>query len=71
MMNSNSTTMQKFSRLEPKYLLSLQHAEQFRTGLKPYLVPDEHGPNNGHYRLSSLYHAEELDCHLSCNNPLL
>ncbi len=64
MMNSNGKTIHKFNRFELKYVISLQQAERFKTGLKRYLVPDEHGHNNGRYTLSSLYYdSPDLRCY--------
>jgi hypothetical protein len=64
MMNNNDKTIRKFNRFELKYLLSLQQAERFKIGLQRYLVPDEHGQNNGRYTLSSLYYdSPDLRCY--------
>jgi hypothetical protein len=64
MMNNNGSTIRKFNRFELKYLIGLQQAERFKTGLKRYLVPDEHGQNNGRYKLSSLYYdSPDLRCY--------
>ena len=56
MMNNNGNTIRTFNRFELKYLVSLQQAERFKTDLKRYVVPDEHGHHNGRYALSSLYY---------------
>jgi SPX domain protein involved in polyphosphate accumulation len=50
------SAIRRFNRFELKYLITLQQAEEFRSGLRAYLVPDEHGKNNGRYTLSSLYY---------------
>jgi SPX domain protein involved in polyphosphate accumulation len=50
------SAIRKFNRFELKYLITLQQAEEFRSGLRAYLVPDEHGKNNGRYTLASLYY---------------
>ena len=64
MMNNNGSTVRKFNRFELKYLISLQKAEQFKTDLQRYLVPDEHGHSNGRYTLSSLYYdSPDLRCY--------
>ncbi len=55
-MNNLSHTIRKFNRFELKYLITLKQAEQFKTSLRAYLIPDEHGNNNGHYSLTSLYY---------------
>jgi len=55
-MNNLSHTIRKFNRFELKYVITLQQAEQFKTALRAYLVPDEHGNNNGRYALASLYY---------------
>jgi hypothetical protein len=55
-MNNLSHTIRNFNRFELKYLLTLQQAERFKSGLQAYLVPDEHGKNNGRYAVSSLYY---------------
>jgi SPX domain protein involved in polyphosphate accumulation len=63
-MNNLSHTIRKFNRFELKYLITLQQAEQFKSALKAYLVPDEHGNNNGHYALTSLYYdSPDLRCY--------
>ena len=64
MMNNNGSTIRRFNRFELKYLIGLQQAEQFKTGLKRYLVPDEYGRSNGRYTLSSLYYdSPDLRCY--------
>jgi hypothetical protein len=55
-MNHLSHTIRSFNRFELKYLISLQEAERFKAGLQAYLVPDEHGGNQGRYGVSSLYY---------------
>jgi SPX domain protein involved in polyphosphate accumulation len=55
-MNNLSHTIRNFNRFELKYLITLQQAEWFKSGLQAYLVPDEHGKNNGRYAVSSLYY---------------
>jgi hypothetical protein len=55
-MNNLSHTIRKFNRFELKYLITLQQAERFKSGLRAYLMPDEHGKNNGRYTVSSLYY---------------
>lgn len=55
-MTNLSHTIRNFNRFELKYLLSLQQAERFKSGLRAYLVSDEHGTNNGRYTVSSLYY---------------
>lgn len=63
-MNSLSHTIRKFNRFELKYLITLQQAEQFKSALRAYLVPDEHGNNNGRYALTSLYYdSPDLYCY--------
>lgn len=54
-MNNLSHTIRSFNRFELKYLITLQQAEFVKTTLRAYLVPDEHGNNNGRYALTSLY----------------
>jgi SPX domain protein involved in polyphosphate accumulation len=64
MMNNNGSTIHKFNRFELKYLLSLQQAEQVKAALQAYVVPDEHGHNNGRYTLASLYYdSPDLRCY--------
>jgi hypothetical protein len=64
MMNNNGSTIRTFNRFELKYLISLQQAERFKTGLKRYVVPDENGQHNGRYTLSSLYYdSPDLLCY--------
>jgi hypothetical protein len=55
-MSNLSHTIRYFNRFELKYLITLQQAERFKAGLRSYLVPDEHGKNNGRYAVSSLYY---------------
>jgi len=63
-MNNSSQTIRKFNRFELKYLITLQQAEQFKSALNAYLVPDEHCNNNGHYGLTSLYYdSPDLRCY--------
>jgi SPX domain protein involved in polyphosphate accumulation len=63
-MNSLSHTIRKFNRFELKYLLTLQQAEQFKSALRTYLVPDEHSKDNGRYALTSLYYdSPDLRCY--------
>ena len=62
-MNNLSHTIRKFNRFELKYLINLRQAEQFKSALRAYLVPDEHGTHNGRYSLSSLYYdSPDLRC---------
>jgi hypothetical protein len=64
MMNTNGSTIRNFNRFELKYLLNLQQAERFKSTLQAYVVPDEHGHNNGRYTLSSLYYdSPDLRCY--------
>jgi hypothetical protein len=64
MMNSNGNIIHKFNRFELKYVISLQQAERFKTGLKRYLIPDANGHSNGRYTLSSLYYdSPDLRCY--------
>lgn len=70
-MDTLSHTIRKFNRFELKYLLTLQQAERFKTGLRNYLVPDEHGNNNGRYALSSLYYdSPGLSCYWEKENGI-
>jgi hypothetical protein len=55
-MNNLSHTIRKFNRFELKYVITLQQAEQLKSALRAYLVPDEHGGDNGRYALASLYY---------------
>jgi hypothetical protein len=55
-MNNLSHTLRKFNRFELKYVITLQEAERLKSALRAYLVPDEHGNNNGRYELASLYY---------------
>ena len=64
MMSNNGSTIHKFNRFELKYVISLQQAERIKTGLRRYLIPDEHGHTNGRYTLSSLYYdSPDLRCY--------
>ena len=63
-MMDNGSTIHTFNRFELKYLLSLQQAERFKANLQAYVVPDEHGCNDGRYTLSSLYYdSPDLRCY--------
>ena len=55
-MSNLSHTIRRFNRFELKYLITLQQAETFKKALRAFLVADEHGNNNGHYGLDSLYY---------------
>ena len=64
MMNNNGSTIRTFNRFELKYLINLQQAERLKSALQAYVVPDEHGHNNGRYTLSSLYYdSPDLRCY--------
>ena len=56
LMSNLNHTIRNFNRFELKYLITLQQAEQLKSGLKAYLVPDEHSETNGRYVVSSLYY---------------
>ena len=63
-MTNISSAIRKFNRFELKYLITLQQAEKFKSALRAYLVPDEHGNNNGRYALASLYYdSPDLRCY--------
>jgi hypothetical protein len=64
-MNTNlNHTIRKFNRFELKYLITLQQAEKFKGALRAYMIPDEHGGNNGRYALTSLYYdSPDLRCY--------
>jgi len=63
-MNNLSHAIRNFNRFELKYLITLEQAERFKSALRAYLVPDEHGKNNGRYRLASLYYdSPDLRCY--------
>ena len=55
-MNNLSHIVRRFNRFELKYVITLQEAERVKSVLRRYLVPDEHGNNNGRYSLTSLYY---------------
>jgi SPX domain protein involved in polyphosphate accumulation len=55
-MNNLSHTIRKFNRFELKYLITLQQAERFKTALRAFLIPDEHGNHSGRYTIASLYY---------------
>jgi hypothetical protein len=64
MTSSNGSTVHTFNRFELKYLIGLQQAAQFKAALQAYVVPDEHGHNDGRYTLSSLYYdSPDLCCY--------
>lgn len=63
-MSNLSHTVRRFNRFELKYLITLEQAELFKQALRAFLLPDEHGPNNGRYTLSSLYYdSPDLRCY--------
>jgi hypothetical protein len=63
-MSNLGHTIRKFNRFELKYFITLQQAERFKSALRAYLVPDEHGNNNGKYALTSLYYdSPDLRCY--------
>lgn len=51
-----SHLIRSFNRFELKYLTPLAKAETFKQELRAYLVPDNHGDENGTYLVSSLYY---------------
>jgi SPX domain protein involved in polyphosphate accumulation len=55
-MTQLSHIIRKFNRFELKYVVTLHQAELIKTALKAYLQPDEHGSQDGRYRLTSLYY---------------
>ena len=70
-MNNLSYTIRKFNRFELKYLITWQQAERFKSALRAYLVPDEHGNNNGRYSLTSLYYdSPDLSCYWEKENGI-
>lgn len=61
-MNDYSDTLRSFNRFELKYLLDLRQAEQFKKDIVPYLIPDNHGSDNGRYTITSLYYDSPNLC---------
>lgn len=69
MMNNLSHTIRKFNRFELKYLITMKQAELFKSALRAYLIPDEHGEDNGRYMLTSLYYdSPDLRCYREKQN---
>lgn len=63
-MNHLSHAIRRFNRFELKYLITLEQAERFKSALRAYLVPDEHGGEDGRYPLTSLYYdSPNLRCY--------
>ena len=63
-MSDISSVIRKFNRFELKYLITLQKAEEIKSALRAYLIPDEYGNNDGSYALSSLYYdSPDLRCY--------
>jgi SPX domain protein involved in polyphosphate accumulation len=63
-MDNLSHIIRKFNRFELKYLITLKQAEQFKSALRDYLLPDEHGNHNGRYELANLYYdSPDLRCY--------
>lgn len=63
-MTNLSHIIRKFNRFELKYVIRVEEAAKFRTALKDYLVPDEHGNNHGRYSISSLYYdSPDMRCY--------
>jgi len=70
-MDNLSHTIRKFNRFELKYLITLQQAEKFKNALRAFLLPDEHGNNNGRYTLTSLYYdSPDLRCYWEKENGI-
>jgi hypothetical protein len=70
-MNHLSQNIRKFNRFELKYLITLQQAEKFKSALRAYLIPDEHGNNQGSYALTSLYYdSPDLRCYWEKENGI-
>ena len=70
-MSKISHIIRKFNRFELKYILTLQQAARFKDSLRNYLIPDEHGDNNGCYALSSLYYdSPGLRCYWEKENGI-
>jgi SPX domain protein involved in polyphosphate accumulation len=62
-MDNLNHTIRKFNRFELKYLITLKQAEQFKSALRAFLLPDGHGKNNGRYVLTSLhYDSPDFRC---------
>lgn len=55
-MNNLSHMIRKFTRFELKYIFNLKQTERFKSALRGYLAPDNHGNNSGAYALASLYY---------------
>jgi hypothetical protein len=55
-MNNLSHTIRRFNRFELKYIITMKQAAQFKEQLRAYLIPDEHGRNNGRYQVCNLYY---------------
>lgn len=70
-MNELSHTIRKFNRFELKYLITLQKAEELKSALRAYLIPDEYGNKNGSYALTSLYYdSPDLRCYWEKENGI-
>lgn len=66
-----SHNLHKFNRFELKYLITLQQAEKYKTALRAFLLPDEHGNNNGRFALTSLYYGwTDLRCYWEKENGI-
>lgn len=64
MIDNINHTIHCFNRFEIKYLLTLSQAECFKSALHSYLLPDDHGDNNGRYTLASQYYdSPDLQCY--------
>lgn len=55
-MSSLGHTIRSFNRFELKYVITLKQAQQFKTSLAPFVLPDDHGSQNGRYALANLYY---------------
>lgn len=63
-MNDYADTLRSFNRFELKYLVDLRKAERIKKDIEPYLVPDNHGHDNGRYTITSLYYdSPDLRCY--------
>ncbi|VAW43516.1 FIG01140028: hypothetical protein, partial [hydrothermal vent metagenome] len=55
-MANSSSAIRKFNRFELKYLLPMAQADRFKEAIKPYLLVDQYGDEQGNYAVTSLYY---------------
>jgi hypothetical protein len=55
-MNNFNEQIRKFNRFELKYMLTLRQAQEIKSTLSNYMIPDDHGGQDNSYGVASLYY---------------